>query len=252
MPSKSYRAKTFVIDDPDARVRRSADLMQFDRLPNGGLNIIPKGTQIRVLNAKVANDIVFVQFESTDTDPIKYGWTSSINLAGKFVNETLGQVAPSGNSKKGPNAAWERGRYIGQVTLVEIVDYRNGVEQITLDGLPAYEGLIEAAASDGVTIKLRSGFRSYPEQQQLYNAYRAGRGNKAAPPGASNHQHGQAFDLHVSGYDGDPIYDWLAANGPGLGFIRTVNREPWHWEFRPADAERLASRGRHKAAGVTR
>jgi LAS superfamily LD-carboxypeptidase LdcB len=60
--------------------------------------------------------------------------------------------------------------------------------------------------------------------------------NTAAPPGSSNHQNGIAFDIAVGGGSGDPIYDWLKKNAPARGFIRTVNKEPWHWEFDKAKA----------------
>jgi LAS superfamily LD-carboxypeptidase LdcB len=73
----------------------------------------------------------------------------------------------------------------------------------------------------------------------------------AAEPGRSNHQNGIAFDLDVGGFDGNPVYDWLKVHGPGFGFIRTVNKEPWHWEFRPAQATDLADLGKFKLPGVT-
>ncbi len=78
----------------------------------------------------------------------------------------------------------------------------------------------------------------------------AGTGNLAARPGRSNHQHGQAFDLNTGGFDGNRIYDWMKKNGPRFGFIRTVNREHWHWEYRPEEAAELAARGEFKLASV--
>ena len=91
---------------------------------------------------------------------------------------------------------------------------------------------------------------AYQRQAQLYAAYQQGHGNLAAKPGNSNHQHGQAFDLNTHGFDGDPIYDWLAKNGPKFGFVRTVNKEHWHWEYRPADAATLAAQGGFKLSNV--
>jgi peptidoglycan hydrolase-like protein with peptidoglycan-binding domain len=41
----------------------------------------------------------------------------------------------------------------------------------------------------------RSSYRPYPDQQYLWNEYRAGRGNLAAKPGTSNHGMGTAVDL---------------------------------------------------------
>jgi hypothetical protein len=42
------------------------------------------------------------------------------------------------------------------------------------------------------------------------------------------------------------MYDWLKANGPAHGFVRTVNKEPWHWEYRPD----VAATGAYKTANV--
>jgi LAS superfamily LD-carboxypeptidase LdcB len=55
----------------------------------------------------------------------------------------------------------------------------------------------------------------------------------------------------VGGFDGNPVYDWLRAHGPDFGFIRTVNKEPWHWEYRPVDASALAASGKFRLPEVT-
>ena len=35
-------------------------------------------------------------------------------------------------------------------------------------------------------------------------------------------------------FDGsDKVYEWLKANAPKHGFVRTVSDESWQWEFRP-------------------
>jgi len=57
--------------------------------------------------------------------------------------------------------------------------------------------------------------------------------------------------LDVGGFDGNPVYDWLKTNGPKFGFIRTVTKEPWHWEFRPTEAADLVGLGKFKLRGVT-
>jgi hypothetical protein len=262
MPSKSYLTKTFVVNDKDARIRNAKDLAQLvtyeagDVIPTGKKvgdpKTIPNGSKIKVTDVKISNGMVFARAVSA-TDPSGlFGWTSTHNLAGQFINETLGEIKPQDDDKKGSNAAWERGKFLGQVTLVSIVDVTREVERVTLGNLDAYQQLVADAAKDGVGIMLRSGFRTFGEQKFLHDGFIAKKKgfNLAAKPGFSNHQHGQAFDIAVSAYDGDPIYDWLKVKGPKLGFIRTVNKEPWHWELRPAEAAKLAAKGLHKAAGV--
>lgn len=99
----------------------------------------------------------------------------------------------------------------------------------------AFRAMQRAAAAKGITLRVRSGFRTQERQTELYRAWRRGVGNPAARPGYSNHQAGRALDLVL-----DPqAYTWLQANARAHGFVRTVRSEPWHWEFLGAP-ERLA------------
>lgn len=102
----------------------------------------------------------------------------------------------------------------------------------------AFRAMQRAAAADGIELFIRSGFRSYEQQSWLYQAWRAGYGNKAARPGHSNHQSGRALDLVVR----DPAtLAWLTARAKRFGFRRTVKSEPWHWEL-TAPPKRAARR----------
>lgn len=84
-----------------------------------------------------------------------------------------------------------------------------------------------AAARAGVSIMVVSGFRTMQKQRELYAAYRAGRGNLAAPPGYSNHQSGHALDLNTKAKG---VNAWLVRNAATFGFRRTVPSENWHYE----------------------
>ncbi len=109
---------------------------------------------------------------------------------------------------------------------------------VTVDGKPvekntanAYYVMQQAAAADGVNIKVVSGFRTMSEQQYLYNCYvncNCNNCNLAAKPGYSNHQSGHALDLNSSS---PGVYTWLNQNGGAFGFEETVQGEPWHWEW---------------------
>jgi hypothetical protein len=166
------------------------------------------------------------------------GWTASANLTDGWMD------------KFGPNSAWDDGVFKGLKDLVTIIGDKDQAEQVTADSLDGYLALANAAAAAGVLVCIESGFRSYPEQQFLFTGFKQHRPgfNRAAPPGKSNHQHGQAFDLNTGGFDGDPIYNWLRRNAPALGFIRTVSGEHWHWEFRPNEANHPP--GKFKQPGV--
>jgi hypothetical protein len=73
---------------------------------------------------------------------------------------------------------------------------------VTVDGDPvevetanAFIMLADAAAADGVTLKINSGFRTMQEQEYFYNCYincSCNNCNVAAKPGFSNHQSGHA------------------------------------------------------------
>lgn len=109
---------------------------------------------------------------------------------------------------------------------------------VTVDGKPveistanAYVVMQEAAAADGVSIVVVSGFRTWDEQDYFYGCYQCcccNNCNLAAAPGYSNHQSGHALDLNTSA---GSVLSWLNEHGAGFGFERTVPSESWHWEY---------------------
>jgi D-alanyl-D-alanine carboxypeptidase len=237
---QSYLNKMFVIDDPQARVRLDQDLLSYV-MENGKPKLIPRGTQINVTDAKLLKDSVFVRADG-------WGWTAGNNLKNFFLNETLATFAPVDNDPQGPNAAWDKGQFLKQLTLIQIVGADNSIKFISNDIAEFYLALVNAAEKGGVPMPLKSGFRTYASQQYLYNGYvkHLPGFNLAAKPGFSNHQDGFAYDFAIGGYEGNPRYDWLKANAPAHGFVRTVNGEPWHWEYRPE----VAATGVYKIARV--
>jgi hypothetical protein len=265
--TNSYLHKTFTVTDANARLRKPGDLMQFltvaagESLPPeaavGGFKVIPQNTRVKIDDIEIVRtgtsaSIVFGHALSEE-GATEHGWTSTRNLDGKFVNETLGELPPPpGTGKYGPNAAWAGGNFLGQRVLVEIVDVKFEIERIALDTLEPYLALVKAAAADNVTVAINSGFRSYPEQKFLYEGYKKHLPgfNTAAPPGTSKHQNGIAFDIRVAGGDGDPVYQWLKKNGPAHGFVRTVNGEPWHWEFDKVKANKAVANHTFKTSNV--
>jgi len=101
----------------------------------------------------------------------------------------------------------------------------------------AAEQMFAAAAQEGVTMTLASGYRSYGTQVATYNGYVASRGQAeadtaSARPGYSEHQTGWAFDIGDGGgacsfqpcFAEQPAAVWAKANGHHFGF---VVRYPW-------------------------
>lgn len=264
---ESFHNKLFLISAPDARLRRPDDLVVYakysvgDVLPPGAqvgdFKKILQGTEVRINEIRTLptgsqSSTIFGRAMSLD-GVTEIGWTSTRNLRGQFVNESLGLVkSEPGSSRFGPNAAWSRGEYLEQIDLVEIVDCHHDVKRIAASTIEPYFQMITAAVQDGVTIAINSGFRSYPEQEYLWDGFNKGLPgfNKAAKPGFSNHQSGIAFDIAVAGGSGNPTYDWLKVHATSFGFVRTVSGEPWHWEFDPEKARRARSNGTFKTPNV--
>ncbi len=171
------------------------------------------------------------------------GWTSAANLTEGCTDYF---ATADWTDQKGANACWKLGKYIGTKILVNIVGNGGEMEQITLESVAPYFLLRDTAARFNLELCIESGFRTYRHQEQLYDLFINHGGNRAAKPGRSNHQHGQAFDLNTLGYDGTPMYDWLKKNAPKLGFVRTVSGEHWHWEYLPAQAAQIAKNGGFK------
>ena len=125
-------------------------------------------------------------------------------------------------------------------------DYNPG--GLTSDTYSAFNELANAAAADGLSLYVVSGFRSYDYQDQLYNSYVAGYGQSAADtfsarPGYSEHQTGMAIDVNCAddSFDGTPEAIWLAAHCNEYGFILRYPKgkqgvtgyqyEPWHIRY---------------------
>jgi hypothetical protein len=241
----------FTVTDKKALLREGKPSFapKSGAIPAGTLVIVteaskdttPPGRFVKVSRGKAVDGASVIEDE--------LGWTAATNLTAGW-SDVFGAAAWT--SQTGPNAAWELGKFIGAKVLVNIVGTGGELEQITLDTLEPYLKLIGAAAKKNVIIGLESGFRTFEKQKQLFDGFKAKKPgfNLAAAPGRSNHQNGKAFDLNTRGFDGSPVYDWLKKNGPAFGFIRTVNKEHWHWEYRPADAAVLAKAGQFKTANV--
>jgi hypothetical protein len=236
------RGDNYTVTNANALIRGGAPNFAStgSLLPQGSYVVVTatKDKFVKVSEGSVSNGQLSVGNE--------IGWTAASNLT-----DGCSQVffTADWTSIKGSNACWRKGTFIGAKVLVNIVGIGGELEQITLDSLEPYMKLKDAAAAKNLSLSIESAFRTYARQEQLFKLFQAGQGNLAAAPGKSNHQHGQAFDLNTRGFD-TPLYVWLTKNAPKFGFIRTVNKEHWHWEYRPAEAKELAAQGKFKLASV--
>jgi len=101
--------------------------------------------------------------------------------------------------------------------------YRQG-KPMRPDVALAFDRMAVAAARDGVSLIVVSGFRSNAEQARLFAAHPDPRW--VAPPGRSLHRLGTELDLGPAS-----AYGWLASHGPAFHFVRRMDWEPWHYGF---------------------
>jgi D-alanyl-D-alanine carboxypeptidase len=128
------------------------------------------------------------------------------------------------------------------------------------DAARAFRAMQQAAAADGVDLRLLSAFRSLALQKQLFFDVKADRNQDAltrarvsAPPGFSEHSTGYAVDLgdgrlpatHLSpDFEQSPAFRWLRANANRFHFTLSfprgnaqgVSYEPWHWRYEGSTA----------------
>ena len=109
-----------------------------------------------------------------------------------------------------------------------------------------------AAANEGLSIYISSGFRSYSSQVQIYNNFVNSYGQSSADtfsarPGHSEHQSGLCFDLNSidDSFAYTPESAWVNQNAHKYGFIIRYPKgkdsitgyqyEPWHIRYLGVD-----------------
>lgn len=116
----------------------------------------------------------------------------------------------------------------------------------------AFLNMWNAAKVDGYYLMINSAYRTYEEQEQVYNNYKKLRGQKyadsiAARPGSSEHQTGLALDIFSKYNNNQNLFKdseeakWLAENSYKYGFILRYpedkvsitgyNYEAWHFRY---------------------
>lgn len=123
-------------------------------------------------------------------------------------------------------------------------------EQFLTEAWPHLKSLFDTAKTDGVTLYVKSAYRSFAEQQSLKSlftvVYGAGTANSfSADQGYSEHQLDTTLDFittglggQLDGFDKTTAYQWLLTNAYRFGFELSYPKdnsyysyEPWHWRF---------------------
>ena len=119
----------------------------------------------------------------------------------------------------------------------------------------AYDAFIDMwnhAYEDGIYLIINSSYRTFLEQQSVYDAYKDSRGTTyadsiAARPGYSEHQTGLSLDIFskehttTANFKNSPAHIWLCDNAYKFGFIQRYEEdtekltgfaeEAWHWRY---------------------
>lgn len=172
---------------------------------------------------------------------------SAGGLCGNYVGATVSQVA--GNADVVYSVVKIRTEHLTDPSIFSAAPTEKDNTMTTTTAC-AFDQMASAAKKAGVAIKISSGFRTIARQNYFWNCYQTkacNNGNLAARPGSSNHGKGIALDLNTDcgkqagakpSCGGSAVYQWLYNNAHKYGFIRTVQTEPWHWEFRGLGSER--------------
>ena len=128
---------------------------------------------------------------------------------------------------------------LAQADLCKVGVGPEGQDQyLRCDAAAAWEKLGKAfEAKFGKPLRVEYGYRPYDWQLQALDEFGSG---QVAEPGTSNHGWALAVDVPVDdGFRfGQPEFDWLAANGPKVGWHHPDwaragggREEPWHFEY---------------------
>ncbi len=142
--------------------------------------------------------------------------------------------------------------YNSDKMIVVSKQYSYGENQmLTSEAYNEFIKMFKAAKEAGLSLIINSSFRSYEDQEEIYNMYKNSKGEEyadtiAAKPGFSEHQTGMAIDIQAPGsraatFEEFEEFKWLQENAHKYGFILRYpkdkeyltgyNYESWHYRY---------------------
>ncbi len=144
--------------------------------------------------------------------------------------------------------------YVPETLRKVNIPYESVEGQMSDEAASALEKMYKDAANKGYNLVIKSSYRSYEEQLEIYNEYfsiydAAYAASLVSVPGSSEHQLGLSVDLTsqdvidgVYGTFGEtPSYEWVSKNAYKYGFILRypenqsnktgATNEPWHFRY---------------------
>ena len=124
-------------------------------------------------------------------------------------------------------------------------------QMLTQETYNAFIKMFKAAKKEDLTLIINSSYRSYEDQEEIYNEYLDNRGEEAAnkiaaKAGFSEHQTGMAIDIQTYGSNAKTFeefdeFKWLKDNAHKYGFILRYPKdkeyltgyeyESWHYRY---------------------
>ena len=124
-------------------------------------------------------------------------------------------------------------------------------QMVTEETFNAFLNMFNAAKKENLTLIINSSFRSFEEQDEIYNYYKSINGEEyankiAAKAGFSEHQTGMAIDIQTYGstaktFEEFDEFKWLQDNAHKYGFILRYPKdkeyltgyeyESWHYRY---------------------
>lgn len=162
----------------------------------------------------------------------------------------MAHLAPGWSTDlKGTNASWgveviggkRLTKYKGQDEMVNLGGSGGKMKQVSKVAYPNLMKMINAAKSntktdgtaDPVDIQINSCFRTFFSQKYFDDNENKPGFNDAAPPGRSDHQDSNAFDLNNR--SSSKVYTWLKKNAWKYDIVQNVQKqnEKHHWAYLP-------------------
>jgi len=124
-------------------------------------------------------------------------------------------------------------------------------QMLTNETYDAFINMFNAAKKEDLTLIINSSFRSYEDQEEIYNYYKINKGEEAAnkiaaKAGFSEHQTGMSVDIQTYGSNASTFeefdeFKWLQNNAHKYGFILRYPKgkeyltgykyESWHYRY---------------------
>lgn len=150
----------------------------------------------------------------------------------EFRDEQLARIAGRGFSGA------VDGSQMTKADMAKVTSPGGQVAYVHPGAAPSLQEMFEAAAAEGVSLRVDDSYRSWAFQYQTWRNfndpnhenYRKNSNGQPvdniAHPDSSNHPKGLAVD-----FGGPGAIDWLERRGSEFGWYRIPNEE-WHWEYR--------------------